>query len=463
MNLALPVDDQQGFAENDFVGIPEEADAKPRNRPTLTSFGDEGTTASLNAYGQIIQISRFLGLGASGFFCAQPWKIAVPNSFGHSPDLWDLLILREQSIGLQLPLSLLPQKPPTVHFLHNRWPRFDYQTKHYRASLQYSCHNDTVAQTYVFHPLEEGSSIPLEHFAAARLGFEHQFIVHDLVPMATALVPKNQPGEDQSMAFGPHNYGLLRIMNGPSNDSADAEAVRKLTSVATKRDDAKSNPQVGLLMAPFVNGTPRKVLQRQDESGRYYIDFSPEHTTALNCIEITVLYRMQHLQQPKTLERDMLSIKDLSQMREALRQTCFKPIRYSSQPHLNFIISRNLEHVLSVCSVPVTNFEELTGENVTTGGNDQAFGSNSTSKQDTPRQNGAYGGSEGPERMTDSDKESSETSKRSRGRIRNGFPHGASAAANSESRDGNKIRVKGELVLTCGDLRGHTIDTQSSL
>lgn len=65
--------------------------------------------------------------------------------------------------------------------------------------------------------------------------------------------------------------------------------------------------------------------------------------------------------------------------------------------------------------------------------------------------------------MTDSDKESSEISTRSRGRIRNGFPHGASAAANLESRDGNKTRVKGELALTCGDLRGHTIDTQSSL
>lgn len=332
-----------------------------------------------------------------------------------------------------------------MHFLHNRWPRLNYRTKHYRASLQYSCHNDTVAQTYAFQPLEGGSSISPEHLATIQLGFEHQFIVRDLIPMATEPVSKNQHGENHFQAFGPHGYGLIRIMNEPCEH------------------------QVGLFMAPFVNGTPRKVLRRQDGSGRYDIDFAPEHATALNCVEITVLYRLQHLNQPTTLERDMLSIKDLSQMREALRQTCFTPIRYSSQPHLNFIISRNTEHILSVCSIPVMSFANITGENGTIGEISQESGSNSTSEQDTSRQNRVRGGSEAPKTMTDSDngegsgKRSRETSTRSRGRTSNGSSHGACAAANLEFRDGNRTMVKGELVLTCGDLRGHTIDTQSSL
>ncbi|KAF2108501.1 hypothetical protein BDV96DRAFT_692587 [Lophiotrema nucula] len=38
------------------------------NRETYSSFGDQGTTASVNAYGEILQFSTYIGAGKSGMF-----------------------------------------------------------------------------------------------------------------------------------------------------------------------------------------------------------------------------------------------------------------------------------------------------------------------------------------------------------------------------------------------------------
>ncbi len=47
----------------------------------LQSFGDQGTTATVNSYGDLIQVGRYLGLGSSGMFTMdqpytdEPWAV----------------------------------------------------------------------------------------------------------------------------------------------------------------------------------------------------------------------------------------------------------------------------------------------------------------------------------------------------------------------------------------------------
>lgn len=65
--------------EDEYISRPEDADLMSRDNPTYASFGDgDGTTASANATGNLIQLSRYLGLGRSGFFSVDVGEVSEP-------------------------------------------------------------------------------------------------------------------------------------------------------------------------------------------------------------------------------------------------------------------------------------------------------------------------------------------------------------------------------------------------
>jgi hypothetical protein len=99
------------------------------NRKCYSSFGDDGTTATVNAFGDIMQFSKYIGKGHSGMFSADHQCVSKPFSVeARTNDLQDLIgqsnYDREKTYGAHFP-GLSSLFGPELTFVHNRWPRFD--------------------------------------------------------------------------------------------------------------------------------------------------------------------------------------------------------------------------------------------------------------------------------------------------------------------------------------------------
>lgn len=76
----ISTDDSPESSWNIFV--PKETDCgmwhSSPNKERHASFGDNGTTASTTCYGDLIQMSRFLGAGRSGVFTIDQTSTSEP-------------------------------------------------------------------------------------------------------------------------------------------------------------------------------------------------------------------------------------------------------------------------------------------------------------------------------------------------------------------------------------------------
>lgn len=97
------------------------------NKESHASLGDQGTTASVSCFGDLMQMSQFLGAGSSGVF-------SIDHDFTDEPYLIvgraeDLNKLRSGadnlSFGLHLPSRFLPDQVPKTKWVNWRWPRYE--------------------------------------------------------------------------------------------------------------------------------------------------------------------------------------------------------------------------------------------------------------------------------------------------------------------------------------------------
>lgn len=97
------------------------------NKECHASMGDQGTTASVSSYGDLMQMSQFLGAGSSGVFSIDHRSTAEPylvvsraddlNRLGSGND--------DLSFGLDLPGKFVPGEIPKMRWVNWRWPRYE--------------------------------------------------------------------------------------------------------------------------------------------------------------------------------------------------------------------------------------------------------------------------------------------------------------------------------------------------
>lgn len=123
------------------------------NRRCHSSFGDQGTTASVNCYGHLMQMSQFLGVGHSGIFSMDHRSTEEPYLVARRARNLDTLSCdRGEYLSYMLcfPSQFCPDKPPQVKWVNWRWPRYEYDTKlpNVRAWFQWVVHQGTVLQQF---------------------------------------------------------------------------------------------------------------------------------------------------------------------------------------------------------------------------------------------------------------------------------------------------------------------------
>lgn len=113
------------------VGIPPTAPVQTQTRDGYASFGDGGTTATVNAYGEIMQLSRFSEATRSGFFCVDLSKVSEPYFVvERMQDLTDLSKRHGGGIGLHFDNAKewhFDTKKPSLEFIHDVWPRYTFE------------------------------------------------------------------------------------------------------------------------------------------------------------------------------------------------------------------------------------------------------------------------------------------------------------------------------------------------
>lgn len=133
------------------------------------SFGDRGTTASVSCFGNLIQMSQFLGAGHSEVFTMDHGYTPEPYFVCGRAEHLEFLAKGQAELddtstfGLLLPEEYSPQQPPEVKWVNWRWPRYGWDTKTtgVTAHCQWVVHDGTVLQQFV---LKNSNEAPIHDF-----------------------------------------------------------------------------------------------------------------------------------------------------------------------------------------------------------------------------------------------------------------------------------------------------------
>src|SRR5690606_18406769 len=115
------------------------------NPTTHASFGDNGLTASVSAYGELMQFARYLGAGRSGVFSLDYYWTPEPSEIQARAEALQSRCTDQDGLryGTQFE-GLSPPQPPALRFVHNRWPRYEYDAGNFNMAIQYIVHDETL-------------------------------------------------------------------------------------------------------------------------------------------------------------------------------------------------------------------------------------------------------------------------------------------------------------------------------
>lgn len=208
----------------------------------------------------------------------------------------------------------------------------------------YLARSPTTSPLHGECPVQEGNmSHTTSHaeFAAwPTLKLETNFFIRDLDHhQDTDFNNDDVATENYSVFFGPDSHSLVVVHRGsfPALNTADC-----------------SNFAVGLVIMPFVNGAVCTIVAEPDwkdykKNPQYGIQYEVQDNAEE--LEITVCYRLQQMRAGKNPWQSLL----LRAPDMDIPADCgLSKISLSSTEYLDFIMKRNLQHILFVCSIPLS-------------------------------------------------------------------------------------------------------------
>lgn len=422
------------------------------NSKCYASFGDNGTTASVGAYGHLMQISQYLEAGRSGMFALvsrvtdEPrWPLSRAQDLqemSHNRSITSAHSGNHISVGLQLNIRGLRsrRRQPQLKWVHWRWPRFEYELRKskLKVSIQWMVRDHVVLQQWVVENKgEDDISVPI------KLGRDMWIQDMEYVDYNNTFNDR-QGAQGQFGSAGPHHYGWLLMhpfddsmcpklqttcedrMNPPLPDergreraghieerAGDAEAKTVITNELPRPE--KARPIATAVMGVFVNGKARQFKSEESTVGQWQETLKQGAT-----MEVTAAYKLilvpkeavdyrnfvipvtaanvtEFLSQETPISPCSLSGFNLGRSHigarsdrgednshlapasptiqpkdtnwnEAAGVTSYKnsheiqlrilrlsglPTTVSPRNHIDFAVWRNLEHILSVCAIPL--------------------------------------------------------------------------------------------------------------
>ncbi|KAM6484140.1 hypothetical protein HDV62DRAFT_357523 [Trichoderma sp. SZMC 28011] len=391
------------------TSIPNKARRNARLRTTYSSFGQDGITATANAYGHLLQITQYFGNKPSGFVAVNlddteephfvKWRahdlqqqsidptqgmrllLQRPADDTSAIDIWDTNP-KTMSVPANVSPSPLVIAPPrakasskttrydvpvpraqwvnqsesgsgsNVRFVHNRWPSFSTKTPAFDIDIQYVISNKTVYQTYTFK-LCQGSQIFSE---IPTIVIDTNLLLRDLDFMA----------REETKDYGLEPHYSSRITNdgySVARMHSDYLYHRHSDGRNANKDDRNT---IALFITPFINEQPQQPQQFSqpalEDLDNYFVTPNEQALNDLienKTLEITLAYTLRLItSKEEDIATSPVSAADLRKAKEQINRRSPDMVPITIDKHLDFVLSRNLEHILSVCSIPVRKVSE---------------------------------------------------------------------------------------------------------
>ncbi|KAF2675989.1 hypothetical protein K458DRAFT_492750 [Lentithecium fluviatile CBS 122367] len=378
------------------------------NPMTFASFGDEGVTATVNAYGHLLQFSQYLGVGSSGVFSVDQAHVSEPFYVAYRAEqLQELYATRDvKDLGYGLRLHEAEfDSTPSLKYVNGRWPRYEYEIGPLHITIQWTIHSGTVLQQFL---VTNGGKDRTLHFS-----FNNDMLVRDLDFLEHPEFHGTMNWSQKKSVPGPHGYGCIHILDVERREKVIPENNKDETGApGTERPSTEAGVvrSVATVVSVFINGEAQKGVG--EKNGEWSYD--------LGCgksVEVTVAYKMVLLPQPKLSWEDFVIPVGPTNVNAVLRGTSSSSDSISSikipdfgidedskdanredtllqtdpviqeakdrgiasfgaigdiwaarsmetarlrfpSDHIGFVVNRHLEHILSVCAIPVQPVED---------------------------------------------------------------------------------------------------------
>ncbi|KAL7788049.1 hypothetical protein V8C43DRAFT_323855 [Trichoderma afarasin] len=340
-----------------IISLPDKAHQNVHGRKTYASFGKDGVTATANAYGHLIQMTRYFANEPSGFICVDLPETPCP--YDVTKRMAELQSACESSDkGMKLDLNVengnvwkINQEQPKLEFYHDRWPYFTTENTEITSEIHYFISGTTVYQTYTFATSKESEfSDPFPQMTISA-----NLLIRDL----DFAKPSTWNGHEFDELY--YRHGALPRGTLPSGAPAPSKSVFILhrdCETGLKDDNLQNKNTAILIMSPFIDGRPQTIITIENSTD-YQIRLDDQAKLDLRKnkkLEITLAY-----------EIDLISSSGIRRLRlrkqtpappDLLTDLHSKALSFEASPittdeHLNFALRRNLEHILSVCSIPI--------------------------------------------------------------------------------------------------------------
>lgn len=226
---------------------------------TSSSFGENGTTATVNAYGDIVQFGTFIGKGHSGMFSADHAYLSEPYMVDdRTRELQELATSDFSDIPTTyrflLHLSSPFEDPPRQTWVNYRWPRYEFKDESKEMVLQWVVRDNVI----------------LRHCTLTNLGSEDLVVPFEFTSSSVSMMqirdmdhvdPKydfNEIHDDaHPIQYGPHGYSWIltqKLQPQKPFEALGQEISGGNTSLDNHRATSDELDSVAVVVSIFLNG-----------------------------------------------------------------------------------------------------------------------------------------------------------------------------------------------------------------
>ncbi|CAI7654599.1 unnamed protein product [Penicillium bialowiezense] len=330
------------------------------------SFGDSGTTATITEWGQIVQISQYLGYGRSGIVSMESSQTAEPYMLNSRKTALVRQLREMKGFGSEIWYPDYDSSP-VVSWVQNKWPRIVFESNRSKLVLQYAVKNGVVIQETF---LENTSGEEMDVSLSAEFDIltrELDFLDKDNKPNEGGLFEGESIVErmscmmegDYANGHGPGGYGFIQIHETRNlqeqpgeveNDSSEADSTPGKTKIPPYPD------AVAAVWGFFINGQAW-TKAKFDRETKHQL----KHGEKFHIITAYKLVLVPAKDPGPNWRRLTISAADadIHGFLQDSEQDADVQNRLSNLDLFQFpfgsAIARNVEHILSVCAMPVTN------------------------------------------------------------------------------------------------------------
>lgn len=336
-----------------------EAAEDGKRRKSFFSFGDEGVTATVGVNGRLLRISRHfpgerVGLCVDHPEMSEPWFVITR--------LRQILRWTEESGDEGIGPSIDGTCTETI--VNHRWPTFDIQLNDQRnVKLQYVAYGGTIYQKFEFissNATKDNDRLA-DDYSVPQILVNPDLLIRDL-DFVNSRNRFNEADADD-VSYKSHHRDNCLIREHMNDNKKGVLSIHVLDEHDSfhfvKPDLSRKSVESHQPDEPGEADEPANVL---GEVTHFMVQRKPmatwntsDENSKSESLSLVLAYTLEYVAGDKTSFVSRPSWERVSQTMSQLLQPFEKhSLTNHSNPTLDFFLGRNLEYILSVCSIPIS-------------------------------------------------------------------------------------------------------------